>query len=214
MEAKKSKTVFIEYSSSEKGQHFMTVVQNVDHQRIIIGRVYREPDPQNKRYNYYATDFAGNQVFADYKDLHAIKQQFIVHGNNLALLVPNPKAIAQQKVPFVISKNPERNNVIKNIRDKKTDKAKTQEVSKPKPSPKTTENQKEKIEESKNQVEYKDVEKGKDEINSKENTPTDVKSDSEEPVQTEQDIATERMAELSEVREDGTDKEQDLEIEM
>ena len=48
----------------EKGQHFMTAVQTVDHQRIIIGRIFREYNPEIKKTYYHAYDFDGNQFLA------------------------------------------------------------------------------------------------------------------------------------------------------
>lgn len=209
-----SKTVFIEYSSSDKGQHFMTVVQNKNHQRIIIGRIYREYDKETKKTKYLATDFAGNQVFVDYKDLSAIKKQFVEHGDNLAMNVPVRPNQSRQTLKLALSQKAERNEDLKNIREKKSEKEKTKEVSKT--NTKTNENQKEKERDLKNTEKYKDAEQGKEEANSKENVQAQgtAESNSEEKIQEEpeQDIASERMEELEDIREQNDDLEQDIDL--
>ncbi|MFH0866630.1 MAG: hypothetical protein V1904_10565 [Bacteroidota bacterium] len=209
METKKGKTVFIEYSSSAKGQHFITVVQNVDHNRIIIGRIYREYDKETNKYNFRATDFEGGQIFVDIKDLYALKRNYIEHGPNLAMSIPkNPNRVRPEK-PIYINKG-ERNTELKNIREKKTSKEKTNEVSKTNPD------QKEKEQDSGNTVKYKDNERDKDEGNSKENIPQQEVAESnsvnpfqEYPIEPEK---SERDIELENIREDNEDREQDMEI--
>ncbi len=206
--SKKGKTVFIEYSTANKGQHFMTVVQNLNHDRIIIGRIYREYDSETKKYNYMATDFDGNKVFADYKDLYAIKKQFVEHGQSLAQMVPNPRAYAKQNKPFEFSQKAERKNELKNIREKKTEKDKTKEVAKQNPNEKTSPNQKEKEEDLKNTEKYKDNEQGKGE-------PDKEQAIQEEPDNNEPDNEkSDREIELAEIREDSEDREQEQEMEL
>ena len=209
----RSKTVFIEYSTANKGQHFMTVVQNLNHERIIIGRIYREYDQEDKKYKYRATDFEGGQIFAGYKDLYAIKKQFVEHGESLAQMIPNPRAYAKQNKPFTISPKTERKDELKNIREKKTEKEKTKEVAKQNPDAKTNPNQKEKEEDSKNTEKYKDTEQGKEKIDSRENMQETAESNSEEQIQEEpEDIQTsEREAELEDIREQNEDREEELE---
>ena len=194
METTKGKTVFVEYSTAEKGQHFMTVVQNKDHLRIIIGRIYREYDKENKKYEYYATDFANNQVFADYKDLYAIKKQFIEHGDSLAYAVPVNPNRSRQSERLISPQRDERTTDLKGIRDKKSSKEKSKEASKQNPDAKINADQKEK--------EY-------DEPNTERNTDSDRVQEDQE-----QDIASERMEELEELRDQGDDREQEMEIEM
>jgi hypothetical protein len=208
----KEKTVFIEYSSHKPQQHFMTIVQTKEHQRIIIGRVFREYNEETKKTMYHATDFEGNRIFADIQDLATLKRKFIEHGPSLANAVPNPRAYAKQNKPFVFSQKPERVNAIKDIRDKKTEK--TKEVSKPKPTAKSTENQNEKIQDSKTTEKFKEVEQGKDGNIPTEDIPENIESKFEEPIENEQDTTSQRMEELEEIREEDNDKEQDLEIEM
>jgi nicotinamide mononucleotide adenylyltransferase len=216
----KEKTVFIEYSTNKPEQHFMTIVQTKDHQRIIIGRVFREYNAETKKTIYHATDYEGNKIFADIHDLSALKKKFIEHGQSLANTVPNPRAYARQNKPFVFSQKPERVNAIKELRDQKTEKTKSQEVSKLKPNEKAKEiqkeNQKELSEDSKNVEQYKDVASNRTDTVSKENVPESIESDSEQPIQSEQDIdiTSERMEELEELRDQDNDREQDLEIDM
>lgn len=192
MEAKKGKTVFVEYSTANKGQHFMTVVQNQNHQRIIVGRIYREYDRENKKYKYYATDFANNQVFADYKDLHAIKKQFIEHGENLAQLVPLNRS--RQSARPILSQKVDRAVELKDVRDKKSSE-RVRDTSKQNPETKVTEEEKEKEKEQgeRNTERYLDEEQNQEE---------------------EQDITSERMEELEELRDQDDDREQEMEIEM
>ncbi|RPH33012.1 MAG: hypothetical protein EHM93_06780 [Bacteroidales bacterium] len=194
METKKGKTVFVEYSTADKGQHFMTVVQNKDHHRIIIGRIYKEYDKENKKYEYFATDFANNQVFADYKDLHAIKKQFIEHGDNLAYAVPVNPNRPRHSERLISPQRDERATDLKGIRDKKSSKEKAKEVPRQNPDTKINEDQKEKEQDLKNTEKYTDTEQ--------------IQEDQE------QDIASERMEELEELRDQGDDREQEMEIEM
>jgi hypothetical protein len=194
MRTNESKTVFVEYSTAEKDQHFMTVSQNKDHQRVIIGRIYREYDKEAKKYKYYATDYASNQIFTDYKDLYAIKKQFIEHGDSLAMSVPVHPNRSRPTERLISTQKPERANELKGIREKKSSKEKTKDVAKANPDAKINENQKEKEQDSRNTEQYSDKEQ--------------IQEDQE------QDIATERMDELEELRDQSDDREQELEIEM
>jgi len=211
METKKSKTVFIEYSSSAKGQHFITVMQNTDGQRQIIGRIFREYDEENKKPRYRAEDWAGNAVFVDIKELPELKKKFIEHGKNLAMIIPkNPvRQMHKDREGYPFSKNNQRGKEIKQIREKKTTKDKSKEVLKTNPD------QKEKEQDSKNPTKYKDTEQGR-EVAPKENVQEPAESNSEKSIQEEpEDIRTsEREAELDQIRDDGEDREQEMEIDM
>lgn len=88
METKEGKTVFIEYSTAEKGQHFMTVVQTMDHKRQIIGRIYREYDKEKGKSIYTANDWEGNPIFKDTHDLTSLKKKFIENGKTMAIAIP------------------------------------------------------------------------------------------------------------------------------
>ena len=218
METQKNKTVFIEYSSSEPGQHFMTVVQTQDHKRIIIGRIYREYDKGTKKSKYNAKDFAGNQVFVDVTDLYSLKKNFIEHGKNLADMskMAQLKKGKQPEKPMTSLQKAERANTVKNIREKKVTKGKAKEITPKNPNTKANDNQKE--QDSKNPERNKATEQGKGETNSKENVPgqESVESNSadttqEEPIEAEK---SERDLELEEIREANDDREQEQELEI
>ncbi|MFH2141269.1 MAG: hypothetical protein ABIJ97_02515 [Bacteroidota bacterium] len=91
---KDSKTVFIEYSTFRKGQHFMTVVHVEKGKRQIIGRIFKVYDKEKEKNIYYAKDSMGNDVFVDTKELYALKKQFKECGKSMAMSIPagpNPK---------------------------------------------------------------------------------------------------------------------------
>ncbi len=192
METQTSKTVFIEYSSYTKGQHFMTVVQTQDHKRIIIGRVYREYDKENKKSHYYATDFAGNPIFKDAKGLTELKQNFIEYGKTMAQTIPNVQKQNWQKAGFAQLRTNVRNKEVKNIRDKKPDKEKKQEVNK------TDLIRKEVEQDIKNASDNKEVAPQNNDIK-------------EEPIENE--IST-RESELEEIRDQNDDREQDMDRDL
>jgi hypothetical protein len=128
MEKRNDKTVFVEYSSAEKGQHFMTVIQIVDGKRKIIGRVYRVYDKENKKMNYIATDWADNQIFKDAHDLLTIKKKYIESGKHLALTVPEgPKHDDHGSIKPVYETS-DREEEVRKIRKKSTEKEKGEEI--------------------------------------------------------------------------------------
>jgi hypothetical protein len=128
METQKDKTVFIEYSSSEKGQHFMTVIQIENGKRKIIGRVYREYDKENKKVNYLATDWAGNQIFKDTRDLPGLKKKFIESGKYLAVPITKSPKLEKQEKTEPSPENTKRENEVKQIRERNTEKEKGKEI--------------------------------------------------------------------------------------
>ena len=216
--SKKGKTVFVEYSTANKGQHFITVVQNVDHKRIIIGRIYREYNSETKQTTYRATDFAGNQVFVDHKELYVLKKQFVEHGDTLAMTAQTMQSQTRQTGRMPFSQKEERKTEVKNLREKKPAKEKTKEVLKDDIREKRAINQMERVQDSKNTEKYKDAEHNKEVNHSKENVSTNetAESNSEEQIQEkqEQDIASERMDELEDIRDGKDDLEQEQEIDM
>ena len=220
METQKSKTVFIEYSSSEPGQHFMTVVQTQDHKRIIIGRIYREYDKETKKSKYHAKDFAGNQVFADITDLYALKKGFIENGKNLADMakMSQQKKMKQPEKPVNSLQKAERTSAVKNIREKKFTKDKTKNITQNKPNEKAQNTRIEKEQDAKNTEKYKDVEQGKEQNNSNGNVPEQETAElnaentiQEEPIENEK---SEREMELEEIRESNEEREQDQDLEI
>ena len=130
METQKSKTVFIEYSTANKGQHFMTVMQNTNGQRNVIGRIYREYDKENKKTTYKATDSKGNQVFANFSELRDIKKQFIENGRSLSDIVPDQTINQEPTGLEAQSKKPEREKELKGLRDKNAEKDKERGIDK------------------------------------------------------------------------------------
>lgn len=208
METKKSKTVFIEYSSYNKGQHFMTVVQTQDHKRIIIGRVYKEYDKENKKTKYYATDFEGNQVFKDTTELYVLKQKFIEYGPSMAIVIPSMPGKSKQSSGLVIPQKAERKLDLEKIRDKRSSKEKTKDVK--------NNDQNGKEQDSKKSERFKDFDQKPEENNPKENIPENTVPDTEMSTREEtiDDQTSERENEIEQIRDDNEDREQDLEIDM
>jgi hypothetical protein len=149
----KNKTVFVEYSSADKGQHFMTVMYVEDGKRKIIGRIYKEYDPEIKKYTCRAQDWSGTPVFVDYKRISELKTKFINHGKSMADKIPrfSTRLFPATKKEFVERKG--RDEQLKSLR-------KQPEIKRGKTEEK--ENKQEKEEEPK--VEYKAWDKEWDEI--------------------------------------------------
>ncbi|MBP6977637.1 MAG: hypothetical protein KBB71_04915 [Lentimicrobiaceae bacterium] len=210
MEITNSKTVFIEYSSARKGQHFMTVVQTINHDRVIIGRIFREYDPNTKQSKYFATDFTGTQVFYNVSDLAELKSRFKNSGKSMAEMAQAFKKTNRQKYekyPYV--PNVSRTNEIKAIREKKSDKEKvkdkTEKPDRLNPSEKNVLNQMERQQDEKNSVQLKAEE------NIKEN---EISNENEEEKSQQPEIElSDREIELAEIRNDHDDRELDMDIE-
>jgi hypothetical protein len=206
METKTGKTVFVEYSSANKGQHFMTVVQTIDHKRIIIGRIFREYNQETKKAKYRATDFAGNQVFADDKDLYSLKKHFIENGKNLADMSRMAQRSNVRKEKQSFPPKVERNDAVKKTRVKKTTKEKTKVEEKQNPNSKEI-----------NSERNKDLEQVREKGQSKENNQEKEEPEPENQIQDEQSNEQEneisdRENELDEIREEDNDREQEMEI--
>ena len=219
-----SKTVFIEYSYARKGQHFMTVVQTIDHERITIGRIFREYDPDFKRTNYQAYDFAGNQIFFNTNDISELKNKFKKSGKFLAdANLATQRASRQQNVRIPTNQKTARTNDIRALRDKKTDieKGKTKTPEKEKITEKTKLNAMEKEQDEKNATQYKSLgrliegemanhqrsqENNKADSNL-ENTNQKDQSQENENLESEK---SDREMELEEIRADNDEREQDI----
>lgn len=218
METTKSKTVFIEYSSARQGQHFMTVVQTVDHERVIVGRIYRDYNPEIKKTYYRAYDFNGDQIFGNGYDISELKNKFKRSGKFMADIVLATRRVSrQEKVRFPINQKNTRENDIKSIRDKKTDKEKekTKAPEKEKLNEKAKLNQMEKEQDEKNAIQYKDLghliegekvyEKSQEKVETNSNQEnTDQKDQSLESEKSEREM------ELEGIRADNDDREQDI----
>jgi hypothetical protein len=183
---KTSKTVFIEYSTFRKGQHFMTVVNVEKGKRQIIGRIFKVYDKENEKYIYYAKDSMGNDVFVDTKDLYALKKNFIECGKTMAMSIPI--ALGQKEhddFPYsekIGKKQPKekssRENELKQVRGKS------------KPT--------EKDKETKVEKEHDDK----------------LENKHDEKYKNEQPEKSEREQELEQVREQNNDRENDQEVEQ
>jgi len=221
MEITNSKTVFIEYSSARKGQHFMTVVQTVNHERIIIGRIYRDYNPETKKTYYQAYDFNGDQLFGNGLDISELKNKFKKTGKFMADMVIGIRKAARQ-VNIKPEKNQDRSRVndIKTIRDKKNgrDKEKTKDPEKEKISEKNKLNQMEKEQDEKNYVQYKDlgnvIDKEQENIKSHDGPEStsnpENTNQAEQEDQSQESEKSDREMELAEIREDNDDREQDM----
>ena len=224
METIFSTTKFTEYGTSSKGLYFMKIEQRTEKDGwTITGFIDRVYDKEKKKYIYQAKDSVGNRIYADFNDLFILKNKFkenrknLVDNAKLAQLsrIPKQQNKAQDKA-ITNQKGAERLNAIKNVREQKFGKEKTKEVAKQNPNVKTSENQKEKEQDLKNTEKYKDTEQGKEEKTLEQEITESNSSEEqiqEEPEQ-EQDLASERMEELEDIREQGDDREQDLEIDI
>jgi hypothetical protein len=213
MKTTRNKAVFTEYSHAEKGQHLIAVSQILNGIWFRIGRIYREYDPETKKYKYMATDFAGNQVFADIKDLQELKKQFVKHGESLAQSIPAQINKANMPGKSIVPQRTDRENVLKNIRGKNTvkDNAKVNPLINLKAKPNV--NQIEKEQDAKNKVENKDLEQGNEENTQDKNDLRAPDSTIEEQIQTEpsDNELMERETELNEIREQNNDIEEEIE---
>jgi len=209
METRKGKTVFVEYSSSEKGQHFMTVIQNVDHKRIIIGRIFRDYDSNNKKTQYRAVDWAGNQVFVDTKDLSALKKNFIECGKQMAMDVPKMPIRQVQNGRVPSPDKPYRLHELKRIREPKAEKKiKGQKLEKP------DKKEKQEIEKEKPTLELNDRDKDLQQIRQPETETKPEIAKEQEPDDTSE--KSERDQELEDIRDrnDENEREQEQEVEI
>ena len=129
MKTQKGKTVFIEYSTAEKGQHFMTVINYADGKRKIVGRIFSEYDKEKKQMNYTATDWAGNQIFADTEKLYDLKNKFIERGKALAQFTPQQEPTQEEEeMAKHFPESEERGDEVKEIRERKAERTKEQGI--------------------------------------------------------------------------------------
>ena len=101
--------VFVEYSTAEKGQHFMTVMGKENGRRKIVARIFKEFDTVEKKFRYTAKDREGQEMFSDF-NLYAMKKSFIDHAKGKAKeIIPSPSS-----VPTVGEEQHHKNVVIEN----------------------------------------------------------------------------------------------------
>lgn len=122
MKTTNSKTVFVEYSTSKKGQHFITVMQNTNGYRKVIGRIYRIYNAEKQKTNYVATDRSNNQLFHDTPDLVGLKKKFIENGRVLSYVTPNDPNVEHEK--DLDSYSEKRRGELEEIRNKEKEKNK------------------------------------------------------------------------------------------
>lgn len=200
---KKSQTVFIEYSKCEEGQHFMTVVENQNHKRIIIGRVFYEKNEKTKEMEYVAKDFSGKRIFEASKNLPSIKMEFVAYGEILAkqalLKRSKQKNLRINKGKQILT----REQIIGIHRERMADKNKDkkQEVSK------TNKQDLRRIERTKDQEQIKEKEASKEKEQDEKLNHDEIVQ--EEPIENEK---SEREIELENIREQNDDREQEQEI--
>ena len=222
METTKSKTVFIEYSSARPGQHFMTVVQTVDHERITIGRIYRDYDPKNKKITYRAYDFSGNRIFGESPSVSDLKEKFKKNGKFLGSVVLGMhQARNQENLKPYPSHTTQRNTDIRTIRDRKPnqEREKPKEFTQTKGVDKTKGLITEKEKENGNQLKNKGLGNiiEEEEALHQEKERADKASELESlnnVEQINQDEKSEREIELEEIRAENEEREQDLEIDF
>lgn len=112
--------VFVEYSSAEKGQHFMTVMGKENGRRKIVARIFREFDTVEKKMKYTAKDREGIEMFSDF-NLYAMKKTFVDKAKELAKEMPAPeKSVQEKNIPKVETQ-------IQPVKEKRTLKQKAQE---------------------------------------------------------------------------------------
>ena len=211
-------TRFVEYPKAVAGQYSIKaekkIIENKTEDRfntkwITIGYLTKKFSKEENKYIYTATDSTGNQVFQNIKELHVLKQAFRDNGKQLA---ENAQMVRLARISKTNkserTNNPQRNIDLKKLRDKKNDKQKTHEVLKQEQKAKNLKTEKEL--DAKNTEKYKDTEHSKTENPSKETSQHEVKPDIENL--DEQDKVSERMEELEEIREQGNDIEQDIEM--
>jgi hypothetical protein len=217
MATQEGKTVFIEYSTAKKGQHFMTVVQTMNHERVIVGRIYRDYNPETKKTYYRAYDFAGNQVFVNCFDISELKNKFKRSGKFLAeVSLATRKQARQVNIKLPNDQKVSRINDIKTIRDKKAgkEKEKTKDQQKDKVSEKTKLNQMEKEQDAKNPAQFKDLANIIDKEMDNDRSHEKSESSSNQEDQSLEEEKSEREIELEEIRADNEDRDQDREIDL
>lgn len=214
---------FIEYLNAYPGQYSIRCEHllinktedesNKDKEWITTGYIYKSFNKAENRYNYSAKDAFGSPIFTDITELHLIKKEFHNHGENLAQNVKMAQIPTVNKVNTPIKQNLQSTNrkqEINQLRDKK-DKTQLKEVAKQVQKAKMlkTEKQMDALQTEKSKS---DKENNKD-AQSKESLSNDSKPENESNNQ-EQDRANERMDELQDIREQGDDLSQDMEIDM
>ncbi|MBI4931423.1 MAG: hypothetical protein HY841_11710 [Bacteroidetes bacterium] len=104
--------VFIEYSSAEKGQHFMTVMGKENGRRKIEARIFRAFDPAEKKMKYTAKDREDKEIFPSDFNLYALKKKFIDKAKEKARMITQ----SLSETPMTGGEEPEKDKVIETMK--------------------------------------------------------------------------------------------------
>lgn len=122
MERKESKTIFIEYSTHDRNEHFMTIAQTLGYHKVIIGRIFKNYQPGTRNYSYKAVDFNGDEIFGTTENLSELKNRFKKHGRFLAEgIIATRRDKSQANMRFPYRMNVSRTKEITTIRERKTE---------------------------------------------------------------------------------------------
>ena len=220
----KNDTRFVEYPKSAEGQYSIKVEYKsvkkeegeVQRKWIAIGYITKRYIKEENKYNYTATDTIGNPIFSETKDLYVLKDQFKTSGKQLAenaQLVRLARTGKTNKVEKTVNHQKEqRSSDLKSLRDKRSEKQKTREDLKQEQKAKNQRTEKEL--DAKNEDKHKDTKQGDKESTSKEHIEEDIKPEAENTTQLEEDLVSDRMDELDDIREQDNDIEQDMELDL
>lgn len=195
-------TRFIEYPKASAGQYSIKVEYKLETKEddkikrewIPIGYITKKFNKEENKYFFYATDTKGNLIYQNSKDLYVLKMEFRTNGKKLAKLSKSAQIVRTHqnlkigKTETVVHiQKEQRNKDVQNLRGKSEGKTK---------NPK---------------AEYNRIEKEMDAKNHEKDD--EIKSETNQAIEKpEQDIVSERMDELENLREQGEDMEQGLEM--
>lgn len=217
MKTSNDKTVFMKYSSYRKGQHFITVIQRLENEKFVIGRIYKKYNEHTLKYEYMATNADGNPIFNKTEKLFDLEKKFIENGKSLAT---EEKSKLDKIINLAKKKEAEKekDSQIKDLRVQKATKEKTKETPKENFREKRErkfilqkiENERDKQNDSqkKDSKEKTEIHAQKEQEQNQENQPLESDNNAQTQENTYEDVHSEREAELDEIRE-----QQDLDIE-
>ncbi|MFA6924734.1 MAG: hypothetical protein WC223_10845 [Bacteroidales bacterium] len=225
METLMSTTRITEHDRTPNGLYFWKIEQRTEKDGWIpTAYVHRVYDQGLKKYVYSARDSVGNQIYSDIHDLKTLKSKFKEDRKTLVELakmaqmsrIPKQQNKAQDKA-IANPKGAERLNAIKNVREKKDEKSKSQQISKQEQKEKNIRTEKEL--DAKNIEKYNDSELLKEESNQKTNDYKEVRTPDNRDIEKQDNEVSEREAELNDIRNNDNDdleqeNEQDYEMEI
>ena len=211
MVTQKGKTAFLEFSSTEEGQHFMTIIHIIGHDRTIIGRMYREYDKDQKKMIYTATDWEGNLVFRDTNDIATLKKKFIESGKTMAQAKPIEKNNGKNKTVLWYKTPEQRQKDLTKTREGKSPKQKVDKEKEPKNKSQNIEKD-EDVKYKEMLSENKELDKQAKQINNPEPEPgiENIEADIESFEKSDRD----RELEDIRGRDDDMDKNEEQEVEI